>query len=189
MTAMMELSIDEQELVKRELASGEQLQWVGKPVAKVFTRSSVAVSAFGAVWTCGVLFSVSIWNSVGVWDDGMVWESLFHVPFVLVGVGLMCYPLWAYWKARRTVYAVTDRRGISFEGGWSLTTRSYRSNSRWELTRREYGDGTGDLVIERRVVSDSEGSPRTEELGFFRIREVREVEKMLESLKDAGPNE
>ena len=52
---------------------------------------------------------------------------LFGLPFVMVGVGMLSSPFWLRRRAKRTCYALTDRRAILWEAGWfgSVEVRSY----------------------------------------------------------------
>ncbi len=42
---------------------------------------------------------------------------LFGVPFLLIGLGMLAAPLWAYLRTRGTVYAVTEGRAVIILGG------------------------------------------------------------------------
>ncbi|MCK4564002.1 MAG: hypothetical protein KAU94_04960, partial [Verrucomicrobia bacterium] len=107
---------------------------------------------------------------------------LFGVPFVLIGIGMLSTPLWTYRKAFKTVYAITDRRAITFDGGRSTTVRSYPPEKLQDIYRKEKKDGSGDVVIVRSAWRDSDGDRRSEELGFLRIENPKEVESLLNEL-------
>ncbi len=110
---------------------------------------------------------------------------LFGVPFVLIGLVMLATPLWTHRSARRTVYAVTNRRAIVIRGGRTTSIRSYLPDRLRELHRRERNDGTGDVLFATRFWTDSEGDRRTEESGFLRIDNPKEVEARLRHLAES----
>jgi hypothetical protein len=60
-------------------------------------------------------------------------------------------PIWAYRKALKTVYVVTNRRAITFDGGRTVAIRSYPPDRLADVYRKERKDGTGDVLISRRA--------------------------------------
>jgi hypothetical protein len=113
---------------------------------------------------------------------------LFGLPFILIGLGMLSSPLWAYRRAKKTVYVITDRRAITFEGGWSSTTiRNYPPEKLTDIFRTEKRDGSGNVIIARRAWRDSDGDKQTEELGFLRIADVKDVERRLQNLARQAP--
>jgi len=76
---------------------------------------------------------------------------LFGVPFILVGFGMLSGPIWAYRKALKTVYVVTNRRAITLDGGRTVAIRSYPPDRLADVYRKERKDGTGDVLISRRA--------------------------------------
>jgi hypothetical protein len=118
-------------------------------------------------------------------ESGGGWTWLFPlwgVPFILVGLCMLASPLWARRKAGRTLYVITDRRAIIFEGGWGITVRSFEPQGLTGLKRRQRSDGSGDLILDQKTWRDSDGDPRTKDVGFFGIEQVKEVEDMLRRL-------
>lgn len=100
---------------------------------------------------------------------------------------MLLSPIFEYRKALKTVYVITDRRAITFEGGWSNTVRSYPPAKLLNVYRKEKRDGTGDVIISSHKGDDSERGTFSEDLGFLRIREPEKVELMLIDLvKQAG---
>ena len=105
-------------------------------------------------------------------------------------------PLWAVYRARGTVYVVTDRRAIIFDGGWGTHVRSFGPGDLAGVERRQRGDGSGDIILAREqyyVQGHYSGSPgrgghyvpgewRTREIGFFGIAQVKYVEQLIRAL-------
>jgi hypothetical protein len=176
---------DLREKVDRELDSGEHVMWSQMPVPRYFTPGSTAACLFGIPWTAFAIF----WTTGAAWGSSKVENAgffrafpLFGVPFILIGFGMLLSPVWAYRKALRTVYVVTNRRAITFDGLRTTTVRSYPPERLKDVYRKERKDGTGDVIIARRAWRDSEGTSQSEELGFLRIRDPKTVEAMLRKL-------
>ena len=178
------------EKVDRELGPGERVQWLQMPVPRYFTPAATAGFLFGIPWTAFAIF----WTVGAAWGTSKAGGAgffnafpLFGVPFILIGFGMLSGPIWAYRKALKTVYAITDRRAITFDGGRATTIRSYPPERLLDVYRKERKDGTGDVIIARRAWRDSEGDRQSEELGFLRIRDPKTVEAMLKKLAEQAP--
>jgi len=175
-------------MVEAELADGEAVLWLAQPRPGQLARRSLILAAFGMIWT---ILSVSFmihWESDPFGPDfcSVVSEGLF----VVIGLALITSPFWMMQKARATAYVITDRRAILIDGGvFSTTVRSFGPERFTELRRVERGDGSGDLIIERKSWVDSDGDMRYTDTGFFAIDNVAEVEQLLRRVaKQERPN-
>ena len=172
--------------VSREIESDERIEWMGMPRPVFFTPITTGAFLFGVPWTAFAIF----WTAGAAWGTMNGDEApglfslfpLFGLPFILIGCGMLSAPMIAYWKALRTVYVITDRRAITFDGGWSMTVRSYPPDKLQDIYRKEKSDGSGDVIIARRAWRDSDGDRQSEELGFLRVEDAREVECQLKAL-------
>jgi len=177
-----------QNKVDRELEAGERIQWIDMPIPRYFTPASISAFLFGIPWTAFSIFWVC--GAAGFefpdFEQGFDLFPLFGIPFVLVGFGMLSAPLWAYRKSLKSVYVITDRRAITFEGGWSTTIRSYLPEKLTDIYRKERNDGSGDVIISSRAWNDSEGGRQSEELGFLRIPNPKEIETMLKGLANSA---
>lgn len=176
-----------EDMVNRELESGERIRWIEQPIPKYFTSNSTTTFLFGIPWTAFAIFWISGASGFKMPDfssGGFSFFPLFGVPFVLIGFGMLSSPFWFYLKAFKTVYAITDRRAITFEVGWTTTIRSYTPDRLQNVYRKEKRDKTGDVILEQRVRSGSEGGQQTQDLGFINIREPKTVEGMLKKLAE-----
>lgn len=179
-----------QEAIGRELEPGERIEWSGMPVPRFFTGQSVAGFLFAIPWTGFALFwtagaARATADSGG--PRGFDYFPLFGIPFILIGIYLLLSPLWTFLKTRRTAYVITDRRAITFDGGWSTTIRSFRPHELQNLARKERRHGRGDIVITRRVYRDGDGGQQTEDIGFLHIDNPREIEQRLRQLAAKAP--
>jgi hypothetical protein len=178
---------DLQEKVNRELEWDERTEWMDMPVPRFFTPAATGAFLFAIPWTAFAIFWIygaSGFKMPDFGKGGISFFPLFGVPFVLIGLALLFTPLWAYRKALRTVYVITDRRAITFDGGWSGTIRSYPPDKLQNIYRREKKDGSGDVIIARRAWRDSGGDHQPEQQGFLQIRNPKEVEYMLKKLAE-----
>lgn len=176
-----------QKKVDCELESGERIEWIGMPIPRFFTPAATAAFLFAIPWTAFAIFwmcGASGFEMPDFGEGGFSLFPLFGVPFVLIGLGMLSSPIWAFKKAFRTVYVITDRRAITIEGIWSTTIRSYPPDKLQDIYRKEKRDGSGDVIITRRAWRDSDGDRRSEELGFLRIRNPKEVEQMLKTMAE-----
>ena len=173
--------------IERETEIGESVEWIEMPIPRFFTPTATSAFLFGLPWTAFALF----WTAAAAWGTSMTegvgffrMLPLFGVPFICIGFGMLLSPLWAYRNALHTVYVITNRRAITFEGAWSTTIKSYRLDRLQEVYRKENADGSGDVIFARRIWRDSEGGRNTEESGFLRVRDPRKVESLIRKLAE-----
>jgi hypothetical protein len=163
-----------------------------QPIPRFFTPQSTATflagipfTAFAVFWIC----SASGFRRPDLGKGAPRAFPLFGVPFVLAGIALLLSPLWARRKAFKSVCVITDRRAITFDGGWTTTIRSYAPDQLKGMYRKEKKDGTGDVVLGQ-VLSNlsSGGRQQMMDVGFLRVRDVRKTEQMLRDLTgQSGP--
>ena len=178
--------------VRSELQRDEQLLWVGQPLPGRFARSGcllaligVPFTAFGLFWTAGAALAAG--HISGVFSC----FAIFGLPFLVAGLGLLGSPYWLRQRAKRTCYALTDRRGIVWNTGWwgSVEIRSYGPGQLTRIRRVEYPDGCGNLVFEEFTTvgnSDGHATSTTRRYGFMAIPRVHEVEELLRKVLLAG---
>lgn len=174
------------DLVKKELERDERIEWIGMPKVAYFTPGSTVTVLFGIPWTAFAIF----WTVTAAWGTSNMKDGpglfslfpLFGLPFILIGIGMLSSPFWAYWRASKTVYAISDRRVITIEGGWSKTIRSYASDNLKDVFRKEKKDGSGDIILSQRIWRDSDGDRQLESFGLLRIANVKDVEARIKKL-------
>ncbi len=66
---------------------------------------------------------------------------------------------------------MTNKRAIVWEAGWgsSLTVRSYRPMDLSQMTRKQYADGSGDLIFEEYYTYGRRGHRYPNYRGFLGI--------------------
>lgn len=184
------LSRDLAALVDGELQPGEQLVWTGQPLPSRFARRSLGLVLFGLPWTAFAVFWIAGASHFKVPDfsHGSGFFPLFGLPFVLIGLGMLTSPLWLRRRARRTVYALTDRRALILGGGgWgSRAVRSFEPEKLRDLRRVQHRDGSGDVIFERTWSNHGRNADQTTDYGFLAVREVKDVEARVRQLAELG---
>ena len=140
-----------QDLLDRELEPGEPIEWMAMPKPLFFTKAAKGVFLFGIPWTAFAVF----WTVGAARQANDIAFPLFGVFPILIGVGLLSAPIWAYRRALATVYVITNRRAISFEGIRWTTIRNYPPERLKQVYRKEKQDGSGDVMIARDVYRDT----------------------------------
>jgi hypothetical protein len=180
-------------IVQDELASDEKLLWCGKPTPQRAFWAASLIWFFAVPWTAFALFWM--WMAAGMASgmaSGMGERTvspgfnvrflfpLFGLPFVFIGLGLLSTPFWAYRKAVKTVYGITNKRLLIIaDTGKSRSVDSYGSDNIGDIKRTERPDKSGDLTFAQRTTKNSEGSQHTANISFIGVPEVRRVEELL----------
>lgn len=181
--------------VEADLEGGERLLWTGRPASIRVISGSLGSFAMGIVWTAFTVNFVVSWHSGqrdasgpgGLFGFHCILQELFFLPFLAIGFGMLSSPLWMYLRARRTLYAVTDRRVLVIVCGRSRTVRSYCRGDIGNIERTERADGSGDLSFARNVAIDGSGNQRAETVRFVGVADVRSVEQLLRRLSTGNP--
>jgi hypothetical protein len=191
------------------LSPGERLYWVGRPNPMRSMRSNLARPLFGLVWVGIVYFMFTKFGSFG--SDFHLPTSSFSLIFQLVlvvfffiGLRMLFSPIWNYFKAHFTVYALTDERALIINRLPRKTVRSYSARN-FQKIERHGSDQEGDVIFgsERHTYTDHSrnnqgginitfgddgpdvnfGGNRTrtviKPIGFFGISQPRKVENLL----------
>ncbi|MDR2441704.1 MAG: hypothetical protein LBE12_20265 [Planctomycetaceae bacterium] len=155
------ISHELQELVDNELETGETIEWIDQPIPRYFTKETTSHFLFGIPWTAFAIF----WTCTAA-QHSIVF-ALWGVPFILIGIWMLSSPIWVRRKMLRTVYTITNRRVITFEGKmFSFDIVSYDADEIEEIYRKQKKNGTGNVFV------------------FQNIRNVKYVEQKLRELKN-----
>lgn len=174
-----------EQIANGQLDSGERLLWAGKPAPSGAAVGSLPMTVFGllfagfaAFWIWAAAGGLSR-SSGGVESGPGAFFPLFGIPFLLVGLGMVFAPLWAYVGAKSTVYAVTDRRAMIIAGSGTKSVRSFTAEEIGEIVRVERADGTGTLMFASVPRTTSKGHTTISRVGFVGIPDVRRVEQLI----------
>ena len=159
------------DVVEAELQPGEQLLWLGGPNPMRMALSSAGAALFGVPWT-----AFWLWALLGHFTSvSWAWwpAALFYGIPLWIGYLSAPAPYWSWRAARRTAYAVTDRRVLIVRRGKARTVDSYAPDGITDAHRTERRDGSGDLVLARGF---------RDSITLQAIPEVGRVERLVRSL-------
>ena len=180
-----DLSPELRALVDDELDRDEKIVWLGRPDPTAAGRGYLPLQLFAIPWTAFSIFWIGMASGWKVPDfkQGPDFFPLFGLPFLLIGVGMLTAPLWGKRLARKSVYALTNRRAIIFKKEFSgMSIRSFKPDQLRSLERKQHADGSGDLVFTQEVTGNSEGGPHIGKVGFLAVANVKQVEDLVEQL-------
>jgi hypothetical protein len=169
---------------------GETIVWTGAPRPGSVFFLALPTGLFGLLFTSLVLLWIVsvVHGGKNNWDHGKAVEPFapHNVGIALLagmwllppGLYLLTRPLRAWNKAKKTRYAVTDRRVLIVEPDWirGVSVRRFSPAELRLMRLDERKDGSGDLIFEDRPDWTNMSSP----VGFLAIERVRDVESLLQ---------
>lgn len=175
------------QLLKTELDEGEKLLWLDQPLPGLFAKQYLPLMLFGIPFGGFAVFWTVTAASMGNGDKAgglATFFPLFGIPFMCVGLSMLCSPLYGRWQAGRSAYALTDRRAVLFEAQWNgVTVRSFKSSQLGEIERHQRADGSGDLIFAHEVSGYSDRhQPNIKKVGIKAVRNVKQVEDLIEKV-------
>ncbi len=174
----MSIPLDIPEAVRQrllnELRDRENVMWVAQPSG--FSEASIIYVLFAIPWTIVSLLLLSVTEKS--------LDSLMVAPFILIGCGMLCTPIWLKWLARKSVYAITDQRAIFIEARFlgSFTIKSFTPDQMSVRFRKEYKDGSGHLQFWLFDYIDSDDKTILERECFEGIPQVKQVEALIHAM-------
>jgi hypothetical protein len=133
--------------IQPELLPDESIVWGGRPVTSVvFHKEDTFLIPFSLLWGGFAIFweasVLGLWSHNGSWVLGTIWG----IPFVLFGQYLIWGRfLYTAWLKRRTAYAVTNRRVLAVQEGWTKRVASAYLDSLPALVKESGSNGIGVL--------------------------------------------
>lgn len=106
----LSLNPSDRATVERQLSGTEHVEWIGRPdPSRHLTRGDLFLVPFSVLWTA---FTI-VWESTVIAEGRDAFFALWGIPFVLLGVYMVIGRFfYKAYRARRTLYAVTNRRVI-----------------------------------------------------------------------------
>ena len=164
----------QQAVLDATLEDGEQVVWTGRPHAWAMASRAGALptALFGLIWT-GIVAGALVGPGL---VTGRAFSPAFG-PIIAVVLGLLfgwpglaflTSPVWAWVIARRTAYALTDRRPIVLEGRLLGPPRP-KPYGLGRLRVEERPDGLGHLLF-------------TDDEGFLGVDRPRDLEQVVRSI-------
>ncbi len=139
------MSFENDQVIRRELASGERLLWSSAPLRGIRLRASdTFMIPFSLMWGGFAIF----WEFSVTNTKAPVFMDIWGIPFVLIGLYMIFgrFFLDSYLRGR-TLYAVTDQRVLIIGGGFSHEVRSLPLRNLTEMNLQERRNGNGSIVF------------------------------------------
>jgi len=187
---------DAQLRAQSELQSGESIYWTGTANPGRAALSALPASLFGipfagfaAFWISQALRGTAAMSrgSHNSFASGFAIFPLFGVPFLLIGLGIVLAPLWAYLKGRSTVYAVTNQRVMIISGGNSRSVKSLTPVDILGVDHSERPDGSGDIYIMTAGVMRTNNSVSNIRATLVGVPNVKQVAQQVMQLHAQRP--
>lgn len=184
---MERLSGSMMQTVLKELGSGESLKWSGQPDPKTHLWRAMGLFLFAIPWTAFSLFWMAGAAEFKIPDFSEPFDffPLFGLPFLLIGIGMLASPYYAYLTAKRTLYVVTSKRAFEMKVGNTIKVKNYPASVIDGIEKVEKADGSGNVLFSTEARSGEDGRKYVK-AGFIGIRDVRIVEKYIRDLKEKG---
>ena len=173
-------------LARAEMADGETLIWADISAPSAARRRVLPLSLLG--WLLLVL--ALIWMAKAA--NASISLLVLGLPFLLSALALALLP-WIWPRiSRQSVYALSNRRLLIIQSWPKRRVTSYGPDDIDVVERRDYKDGTGDVVF-RREEHRRRGHPHDPQskrrisdrpIGFFGVPDARRVEMAIWALKD-----
>jgi PH (Pleckstrin Homology) domain-containing protein len=182
---------DVQLCAQSELQGGESLLWSGPANPGRSALSALPATLFGIPFAGFAFFWMStayrgthnLANHHNALASGFSMLSLFGLPFLLIGLGMILAPLWVYLKGRSGVYAVTNRRVMLITGTTSRSVKSIIPTDIAEVDYRERPDGRGDVLIRTNSVMRTNNGTAQITVGLYGVPNVKEVAGLVMKLR------
>jgi hypothetical protein len=158
------------------LQPGERFLWRDKPDVDAYCERRTPIGFFVGFGLLAVGSAVAAYGYLHGDADS---TAVFGAVMALVGAALLYLPFRVRREARRTIYALTDRRAIIEAPGALLHSRISVPFSEIRLIEVRH-DIFGDILFRDYVGQSEEGFQVTRD-GFFAIADVQKVERLLRS--------
>ncbi len=178
----------ETDAITRELDAGERIVWNGRPDPARLKQKAVPQALLAIPLTAFLLFW--IWGASEparadfAAGKPLDFESVLIPVFGVFGLILVALIGLNPWlegaKARRTFYALTERRALVVVEGRRREIKSVLP-AQLQIERVELPGGRGDIVLRRQIGGRGQGET-AEEIGFYGIENAREVERLAREL-------
>ena len=186
---------DAQLRAQSELQSGESLYWTGTADPRRAALSALPASIFGIPFAGFALFWITqafhatsaMSKSTNAFAKGFSVFPLFGLPFLLIGLGIILAPLWAFLKGGNTVYAVTNQRVMIITGTSNRSVKSLTPADIVSVDHRERPDGSGDIAITTNAIMRSNNMTSQMKVALCGIPNVKQVVQQVMQLHSQRP--
>jgi hypothetical protein len=164
-----------QEKVDNEIHDGETIEWMDQPILHYF---SLLCGLMVCNWLVFTLFTVVSGILLFIYDGPYEIFAML-IPLFFFGFLFLLLPYIEYQNSLTTVYVITNKRVIIICGHIGVTIKSYANDKLDDIYRREYHDGSGDVIFSKEWFSDINGNQTKKEIGIFNITNPKLVEEKI----------
>jgi hypothetical protein len=166
------------------LGRGEKLLWSGKPDPQwyAFTKGWMPF----IIGICFVGVAVSLLPGASDAMQSHPSAAWFEIAFLTIGSASVFSPLWYFYEAERTTYALTDRRAVVDYAGFMPQRFSVPLSRVTLIAMRPRGSGSGHLYFHHTQDPDQQFEliKTTHREGFVAVPEVHRVGQLLRNAVD-----
>jgi hypothetical protein len=161
-----------------QLDPGERLVWSGQPEPRAYAwKKGWMQFLFGIPFFAFAVFWTTMAASVtGNGFAAFFW--LWGIPFLLAGLGMLLSPFWHHARARRTTYALTDRRAVITTSGVFPVRTSVPLEHVPFIDVELKADKSGHLLFREVKRASGSGTWHTKD-GFIAVRDVENLERLF----------
>lgn len=165
-------------VIAPQLRNGEKPVWIDRPSPMARALSSPTKFLFGIPFLGFAIF----WTSTAS-QTGVSFFTLWGIPFILVGAGMVLSPVWYYLEAKNWLYyAITDQRALIIRTFPRHKIESFEPREFTRLERTVKPDGTGNVLFAEDIRRGKNGN-YTVPRGFYGVPEAKRVEETLLDLQ------
>ena len=168
-------------LLARELAPGEHIQWSGRPDPAAAMVGQWLAVPFAVLW-----LAITINGFIETWRDGHHIASAFVLIFVAIGIFVLFAPLIEYVLARRTAFAITERRLLVVSRRGRLVKSVLLSGVR-QVERVIKRRGVT-LRIPTALINDAESGSRIDYIQLHGLRDWEPAYRLLTQSEIRAPS-
>jgi hypothetical protein len=172
---------------QQEMEPGERLRWVGRPHPWALARERLAALTVTPVLLGLGTFVIHVGASQPLpVDQAMLTMVIYGFGGLALLLGLVVFsgPVLAFLLARRTVYAISDRRLLTISG--ERVNAYGPGDIRAIMVTNERADGSADIVFGqdiRRYWIRGARFAEVNRLGFFGIPDPDHVRELIRDLR------
>ena len=129
--------------LQKELAPGERLAWIGRPIPIRLATRKVGFAVIGAL-----LFGVGLFYAAPLFlKSPSLLGGVFVFPILGGLLTSIAWPIWTYVDGTWTVYAISDRRILIIKDCWLYDFDSYAPADIQKIKSSEREDATGNVIF------------------------------------------
>lgn len=176
------------------------MRWAGRPGPVRALWRTVPIWLMGIPWlalsggmlgvlVASIFFSPKPDRFISPGEHAMMGIAIiFLIGFSLIGIGMVGAPFWVWWKSRRMVYVVTDRRliRIGWGRGRARQVKSFNPARLVALDRKQKADGSGTLTVTVSYFKDSDGETSSDSEMLVNVPDVAVADRLLREMMERG---